>query len=615
MALLASAYGLKGQIPARDSRNTNIPHTDTHFAMPAYASLDEWLERKRRLREQILSAAGLLPAPEKGPLRAEVFGRIEHESYSTEKVLLETLPGYYLGGNLYRPSQPGKRPGVLIAHGHSRYGRFEHQHRSHSTVQGEQGQARENRYPDQVAWSAPLVSYPALAINLAKQGYVVFAWDMVGYNDTNQTTHGFGGPKEQLWSFGPLGLQLWNSTRALDFLASLPDVDAERIGMTGASGGGTQTFLLAAVDDRIKCSAPVGMVSGVMQGGSSCENAPGLRHGTFNVEFAAMAAPRPMILVSTPVDQTRRTPREEYPAIRRIYDLFGRGDNVEYVEIDAPHNYNRFSREAVYRFFAEHLHPNGAGIDPAEHEVQLGRGLQGLMALFNRTRPANALTYEGLFRQWREAAVAQMDSIRDKRELRSRLQQALTAEWPERVVHRTTGEAITLSRPDVGDRVPGLWFPGVGKPAVVLHPDGSAAARSSPRVGELLRAKRPVLLIDAFQTGRAIEPRDWTYDESRPHRGHYLTFNRSDDANRLQDVLTALKFLHQAHDEAEVIGLGQASVWALFAAALSPVDIAYSADNAAFPESDEELIQGFFLPGIQRVGGLRTALRLTAGGE
>ena len=91
---------------------------------------------------------------------------------------------------------------------------------------------------------------------------------MVGYTDTTQTPHVFGGPREELWSFGPLGLQLWNSIRVIDFLQSLPDVDPDRIAATGASGGGTQTFLLTAVDDRVKVSAPVNMISAIMQGGS-----------------------------------------------------------------------------------------------------------------------------------------------------------------------------------------------------------------------------------------------------------------------------------------------------------------------------------------------------------
>src|SRR5207302_3224058 len=171
------------------------------------------------------------PMPEGSPLTPPIVGRIENQDYSTEKVLLQTLPGYYLGGKLYRPlGKTGKFPGVLTPHGHWNYGRLEHQ---------------------------PLASIPARCINLARQGYVVFAYDMVGYNDTVQTPHAFGGPREQLWSFGPLGLQLWNSMRSVDFLLSLPEVDAGRIAMTGESGGGTRTLLATALDGCIRYSARV----------------------------------------------------------------------------------------------------------------------------------------------------------------------------------------------------------------------------------------------------------------------------------------------------------------------------------------------------------------------
>jgi dienelactone hydrolase len=208
---------------------------------------------------------------------------------------------------------------------------------------------------------AELCSNPGFGISMARQGYIVFAYDMVGYNDTRQTPHEFGTPQEYLWGFGPLGLQLWDSTRALDFLQSLPDVDPDQIGMTGASGGGTQTFLLSAVDDRVKVCAPVNMVSAIMQGGSACENAPNLRNDTYNVEIAAMMAPRPMILVSSQWDQSRNTMTEESVVIRGIYSLFARRENLEAVQIEAQHNYNRASREAVYRFFGEHF-----GKTPAE---------------------------------------------------------------------------------------------------------------------------------------------------------------------------------------------------------------------------------------------------------
>src|SRR3954454_9321569 len=186
------------QIPATDIRNTSIRHTDYKFDMPKYGSVAEWEAHKARLKRQILVCAGLAPLPEKTPLHARVFDRIPHDDYTIEKVALETMPGVYLGGNLYRPTHAtGKRPAVLMAHGHWSYGRLENS-------DGFSGQA--------------------LGISFARQGYVAFAYDMVGYNDTLQTEHRFEKPIYQLWSFGPLALQLWNSIRALDFVESLPDV-------------------------------------------------------------------------------------------------------------------------------------------------------------------------------------------------------------------------------------------------------------------------------------------------------------------------------------------------------------------------------------------------------
>ena len=568
---------LLGQVPDQDSRNTNIPHTDTHFAAPACESLDKWEARKAELRRQILFAAGLEPMPERTPLNARVFGRLERDGYSIEKVALETMPGYYLGGNLYRPrGRPGPFPAIAKPHGHWTYGRLENQ---------------------------PLNSTQTLAANLALQGFAVFAYDMVGYNDTAQTPHRFGAKEQELWSFGPLGLQLWNSIRVVDFLQSLPDVDGNRIGATGASGGGTQTFLLAAVDERIQFAAPVNMVSAIMQGGCVCENAPGLRIGTSNVEIAAMMAPRPMLLVSATGDWTKNVPREEFPAIREFYRLYNMPDNVEVVQFDSPHNYHKESREAVYRFFAKHaLHRQDAGA-LMEKNTAIEQ-LEDMLVWQGRPLPDNALDFEGVFAQWKAMAARQAGQIADDGAARGLLQLALKTKWPERVVSQVDGERIVLSRPSAGDRVSGIWIAGKGRPSLVVHPKGADAARKTDAAQRLLRAKRPVLLIDAFQTGAAVAERDLSVK-------HYFTFNRSDDANRVQDVATALAFLRaQGETGAELIGLEDAALWCLFAAAVAPGEVELRVDPAALRLSDAELAERFYIPGIQRAGGVETARRL-----
>jgi len=586
VSLVAVTVGL-----AQDERNTNRVNTDTHFAAPTFRSLGEWEMRKKALREQILLSAGLTPMPAKSPLHAQVFGRSDRDGYSIEKVLLETLPGYYLGGNLYRPAaSKGKHPGILIAHGHWEYGRLENQE---------------------------LNSTPKQGITMARQGYVVFAYDMTGYNDTVQTPHEFGGGREQLWSFGPLALQLWNSIRALDFLLSQEDIDADRVGITGASGGGTQTLLLTAVDDRIRFSAPVNMVSAIMQGGCVCENAPFLRRGTNNVEIAAMAAPRPMILISGPQDWTKNVAQEEYPAIRKLYEFYGKSENVSNSVVNAPHNYNRESREHVYRFLGRHV----LGVDDVnslreKDEIEVEK-LQDMLVLHDRTLPAGALDYAGLFEAWRTWSQAAAAEEHDPQVLRHRLSLTLGAEWPEEVQSeeiqseevqvQPNGQELILSRKGRHDRIPAAWFPGHGRAVLLLYPEASEAARQTGQFQTLRKEGRPVLVIDAYQTGRAVEP----VDRSLPH---WLAFNASDDAARVQDVLTALAYLRKkAGAPVELLGLKKSAVWALFAAALAPADLVFSPQLGTFSGKDEDFIRDFFAPGIQKAGGVESALRILNG--
>jgi dienelactone hydrolase len=574
--LFATVYMSAATIPAADSRNVTVPNTDTAFTPREYKTRAEWEARAAHLRRQILFSAGLMPMPPKTPLNAQVFGRIERRDYSVEKVLIETLPGYWLGGNLYQPvGKTGPFPAIVSPHGHWTYGRLE---------------------------NSANASIPARCINLARQGYIVFAYDMVGYNDTLQTPHAFGGRREQLWGFGPLGLQLWNSIRAVDFVESLADTDRAKIGATGASGGATQTMLLAAVDRRIRFSSPVNMISSIMQGGSPCENASGLRVGTNNMEIGALMAPRPMLMVAATGDWTKNTPKVEHPAVQSIYKLLDAEVNLEMVQFDAPHNYNKDSREAVYKFFAKHaLGADAKSPEFAKTFSEKGSSpekLQDLLALHNRTLPRGALGLDALVTQWIEMARAQNAAEAPSVE---RLTLALASEWPAKVLAEKTEDRVVLSREGVGDRVAAVWIEGKMPAAIVVHPDGADAGR------KLVEKGRATLLVTAFQTGESRGPRDQSHT-------HFLTFNKSDDAERVQDILTSLAWMKQEGklDGASLSCTGDAAVWCTFAAAVAPVKVELKAEAVDFLAKDADFLNRFFVPGIQRAGGWDAAKKLAA---
>lgn len=315
-----------------DRRHEYMRNTDTIYTLPTYTSKEEWESTRETIRRRTLLGCGLYPLPEKTPLNPNISGRIERDGYSIEKVYFEAWPGFLVTGNLYRPfplPADKKIPAILCPHGHWQEGRLQNDESC---------------------------SVAARSITLAKMGASVFTYDMVGYNDSLQVkAHRWLDRPTKLWGVTPFALQLWSSIRAVDFMETLPEVDANRIGCTGASGGGTQTFALYTVDDRIKVAAPVNMISCSMQGGCVCENGPLMRIEHSNLEIGAMMAPRPLLLVSASGDWTRETPRIEYPSIRSIYQLYDAEENLEQVQIDAGHNYNQLSREAVYRFFAKHL--------------------------------------------------------------------------------------------------------------------------------------------------------------------------------------------------------------------------------------------------------------------
>jgi hypothetical protein len=372
LALLALARGDGG------ARTLDTLH---RFEPPA--TLAAWEERAGLLRTQVLLAAGLWPLPERTPLSPVIRGAVDRGDYTVEKVWFESLPGHVVSGNLYRPKGGGeaRRPAVLSPHGHWADGRF--------CELGDQD--GNDRWPLQ-----------ARCAQLARLGCVVFQHDMVGYGDSTALRHGQGFEDVQALLDGAsfLGLQLWNSIRALDFLCALPDVDSTRIGVTGASGGGTQTFLLCAVDPRPVAAFPAVMVSNRMQGGCVCENAPTLRLGTDNVELAALIAPRPLGL-SGANDWTVAIESEGLPELKRVWALYGHEERVTarcWPEL--PHNYALPSRLMMYGFFEQ---PLGLAPGAGSSEAPLEPLTRAELAVFDdeHPRPGSEGGLEAVRAWWR----------------------------------------------------------------------------------------------------------------------------------------------------------------------------------------------------------------------
>ena len=295
--------------------------------LKSFHSLKDWEDYAARIRKQIRKGMELEDFPKKTPLNPHSRNKKTLDGYSVESVEFESLPGFYVTGNLYKPSGNFRERSmavILCPHGHwdkpEDYGRFRKD-----------------------------MQYRCAA--LARMGAIVFAYDMVGYGECMQVSHTYQ---------KALLLQTWNSIRAIDFLLTIPGADPERVAVTGASGGGTQTIMVTALDNRIKVSVPVVMVSAHFFGGCTCESGmPIHKDGNTvytNAEIACLAAPRPMLLVSDGEDWTKNNSTVEFPFAQGIYALYNKDSLVQHVHLqNEGHDYGKNKRLAAYNFLAKYL--------------------------------------------------------------------------------------------------------------------------------------------------------------------------------------------------------------------------------------------------------------------
>ncbi len=599
--------------PVGDPRRTVARTRDQGANFQPPTTRQAWLDRAEIVRTQLLVSLGLWPMFPKTDLHPQVFGKLDRDGYTIEKVVLETLPGFTLSGNLYRPKgKPGRLPLVLCPHGHWKDGRVNPDVQSRC-----------------IWWAKRL-------------GCVVFMYDMVGYNDSKLFGHEFLNDRLRRWGLSLFTLQTWNSIRALDWAVTLPDVDPARVGSTGESGGGTQTFILTAIDGRIKVSAPVVMVSHKMQGGCVCENCAGLRIGTDNVEIAALTAPRPLKIVGAN-DWTDMTMSVEYPTLRKVYALLGATDRVSADKYEFEHNYNQTTRNAVYAFMGrwlvgiedsastreETVKPEAPetlwtfGKDhpaPTDQKTpaQLETDLIGLMgrSLDSLAPGTNAVAWEAS----RGLLLAAL-------KVRVGLVEPAAFDLTTTEVRRSHREGIsivhlTVSRISTGDRVPIVRLTPknpTGRSTIVLTPRGKADllgpdGKLIPLIKALLDRGQSVIGFDPLFVGESIDPRSPA--THRPTVAHTETYNKTIAAEHAQDLATVLSWVRTRPDlrEVSLIAVGQAGPLALLARpALSGLArTAIDLDGFDYGDGSAVIPPALDLPGVLQFGGLKAAAALSA---
>jgi len=290
----------------------------------SYRTLTQWKSRSDDLSACIRETFGLQRIHPTRVAAAVKTPKRQYDGYTVENIAIETLPGLYVAGSLYVPTgRNGKLPAMLCPNGHFVSGRYRPDHQLRCAM-------------------------------LARMGVIALSYDLVGYGESllqlEESDH-----RRSLTAT----VQMINNLRMLDFIHSLSAVDTSRIGITGASGGGSQSILLTALDDRIKLSVPVVMVSSYFSGGCPCETGAGHHFcggGTNNTEIAAMAAPRPQLLISDGNDWTADFPTIDLPYLKYVYGLYDRKNLVQNIHLpDEQHDYGPAKRQAMYAFVAEHF--------------------------------------------------------------------------------------------------------------------------------------------------------------------------------------------------------------------------------------------------------------------
>lgn len=569
----------------------------------APASLDAWKTERQQLRQRLIRSWGGFPQ-EACPLEPRVVGELKRDGYRVEKLILQTRPGVSMTANLYRPEKAGRKPAVLCVHGH--FG---------------------------LAKSEPIVQ--SRCIGLAKLGFVVLMVDAFGAGE-----RGIEKPLGEyhgemvaatLWPTGLAlaGLQAYDNMRAVDYLISLPEVDPDRIGVTGCSGGGNQTMYVGAIDERLKCVVPVCSVGRYQAylGAACCmcEVTPGALTYTEEAGVLSLVAPRALMVINATRDGFQFSvgeAKKSLAAAEKVFQLYPQAPLPRHVVVDSTHGYNQEMREAMYGWMTKHLKGEGDGSPISEPPIQT-EAAEDLRCFPKDSRPTSFLT------------LPQFASMEAKRILSRRVVPNHEEQWqaeemfmreslprvlgkfpkpsPMNVqVTPTGGGNRIVFSPEPGIQVFAFHQPATGekrKLAVLLDLEKGQTAAKTPIALELLKQGWDLVTVDLRGTGETAYPRDkigrasdhntaeWSLWIGRPLLGQWVW-----DVRRLLDALA--EQLNGLPEETALIGTGPASLIALCTSALDSriATVATVGGLASFvtekPYENQRL--GILVPGILR---------------
>jgi cephalosporin-C deacetylase-like acetyl esterase len=519
--------------------------------------------RKASVRTRMLDLLGGLPTYN-GPLNARVTGRLQSDTHTIEKVIFESLPGFYITANLYRPNAPGRYSAVLVPAGHTQEGKPETQ---------------------------------IVAANLAAKGFIALAYDPIGQGEREQTylpqlgrALSGGGGNEHL-ELGARSILIGQSVaryfihdakRSIDYLISRPDVDPDRIGVTGCSGGGAITTYVGAFEPRVKAAAPGCFINSfrTLFTGPTADSEMSfpsfLSSGLDMADFFEMAVPLPWLMMATTEDYFPPDgARPVYTEAKRWYELYGAGERIQFFVGTGPHGTPVDSREAIYRFLTKWL--KGGRGETRDQPVKLYTNLELQVTASGNVdgEPGSRKGYQVILDEFRARkqprGVAEL--VAELRRL------GVPSQGPAPEV-KVEGQQIRFeTEPGVTVSAKLYLPPGGGrKPAVVLFEEKRLRvplfvqlSQSTAAVAEALVQRGNVVL--------ELDPRDspGAY-EGRPFLGNWVTNERADlvgrnlAAMRAHDLLVAVDVLAARPDvdPAAIRGYarGVKGVWMLLAAAV-----------------------------------------------